>query len=130
MTSKRLRTRTKIFFPNPHVVRLEYGEDVGTIDAETDYRKIISKTYRLTKGTWGYTTLDYEFSRVKNDLESSVFNGINLGDTISFQRCYFCFKDELDALQFRLSINTRAVQVKMWPSRWFTIHEVVETDEP
>jgi hypothetical protein len=45
-------------------------------------------------------------------------------------RGYICFADELDALQFRLSISAGSRQVKMWPERWFTIHEVVDVDEP
>ena len=134
MTSKRLRTRTKIFFPNPHVVRLDY-EDASIIEAEAAFRKIIRSAYRLIEGTWGYSELRYEFVGMKaGDFSPTiVFNGIShssFNETTHMPRGYLCFENELDALQFRLSISTKAFHVKLWPACWFTIHEVVETDEP
>jgi len=134
MTRRLLHTRTKIFFPDPYVVRLEYG-DVPRFDAESDYRKVIHNAYRLIGGTWGYSNLEYEMTQIKSEapVVSGIFNGVNITSLDNswehLPRCYFCFKDELDALQFRLSISTRAIQVRIWPERWFTIHEVVETDE-
>jgi len=142
--TKLLHTRTKIFFPDPYVVRMEYGADTTMDSAESDYRKVTRNAYKLIQGTWGYTKLEYEQSQTKNDHNHVAppgpnhFNGMNqaqiLGTLFSpdwshVLRGYLCFKDELDALQFRLSIDTRAIQVRMWPSRWFTIHEVVEENE-
>jgi len=134
MISKRLHTRTKIFFPDPYVVRLEYG-DSPVFDAEADYGRTIRNAYKLISGTWGYSNLEHELTQIKNEapVVSGMFNGVNITSFDNswghIPRGYLCFKDELDVLQFRLSIDTRAIQVKMWPKRWFTIHEVVETDE-
>jgi len=139
-----LHSHTKIFFTNPYVVRMEYSRDVSMEQAEADYRKVTRNAYKLIHGTWGYSKLEYEQVKVKDEHNHQAppgpghFNGMNHGQLIAtlfdpdwahVMRGYLCFKDELDALQFRLSIETRAIQVKIWPARWFTIHEVVETDE-
>jgi hypothetical protein len=139
--TKRLHTRTKIFFPNPYVVRLEYPG--ATLEsAGDDFRKLCRKAYRLIDGTWGHSKLDYEQSK-KADAGPSVplhimspaghqvvnINALFQNDIEFVPRAYFCFKDELDVLQFRLTVEARAIQVKMWPEQYFTIHEVVETDE-
>lgn len=143
---KKLHTRTKIFFPNPYVVRVEYPADMMIEKAEAEYRKIIRSTYKLIQGTWGFCQLEQELVKVKNEFNHpappgspahlagmvptlvvvSLFNP----DYQNLTRGYLCFKDELDALQFRLTISADSMQVVMWPERWFTIHEVVETDEP
>lgn len=139
---KLLHTRTKIFFPNPYVVRIEYGNNIPMDRNEADYRKIIRNTYKLTHGTWGYSGLGYEQTNDYNTLSiiQANFNGLNQQniinplfgiERINSLRGYLCFTDELDALQFRLSVGTNTTQVKMWPARcFFTIHELVETDEP
>ena len=142
---KLLHTRTKIFFPDPYVVRMEYSHEISMDQAEADYRKVTRNAYRLIHGTWGYSKLEYEQVQVKDEHGHRAppgpahFNGMNQQQVLSslfntdwahVMRGYLCFKDELDALQFRLSIDTRAMQVNMWPTRWFTIHEMVETDEP
>lgn len=138
MITKLLHTRSKIFFPSPYVVRLEYGHDQSETNVSADYRKIIRNAYKLIKGTWGYSKLEYEIitPRSPSPLVAGS-NGTSMqqilwswsDDSVCVHRGYLCFKDELDALQFRLTIATRAIQVKMWPTLWFTIHEVVETNE-
>lgn len=142
--TKLLHTRSKIFFPDPYVVRMEYSHDILWDEAAIDYRKVTRNAYKLIHGTWGYSALQSEQIKVKDENVRvcqpypAFFNGINqvqiIGalfdvDWVQVSRGYLCFKDELDALQFRLSIDTRAMEVKMWPACWFTIHEVVETDE-
>jgi hypothetical protein len=139
---KRLHTRTKIFFQDPYVVRLEY-QGIAASQAPADYRKLTRLTHKLIQGTWGFSTLEFELVHIKNGHNHpvspgpSLFNGMSQNQIISslfdsdwqhILRAYICFKDEMDALQFRLSIDTSVVQVKIWPQRWFTIHEVV-TDE-
>jgi hypothetical protein len=141
---KRLHPRTKIFFKSPYVVRMEYPAEISLEDAEKDYRKLTRRAYRLIAGTWGYCSLEPEMVKVKDEFNHPAppgpghFAGMPAGLQIAslfdpdYQqriRGYLCFKDELDALQFRLTISTAAIQVRMWPERWFTIHEVVETDE-
>jgi len=143
--TKRLHTGSKIFFPRPYVVRVEYPAEFTMEKAMEDYRRVYRQAYRLLKGTWGYCQLEAELVKVKDEFNHptppgpSHFAGMAPNVVIAslfdpdYQhriRGYLCFADELDALQFRLSIATNARQVHMWPERWFTIHEVVETDEP
>ena len=132
---KLVHTRTKIFFPNPYVVRVEYSKEIPDTQAEANFRNTVRNTYRLIQGTWGHSSLHIEWDE-KFTIPPNVLNliqiGINQQRVIMAQtnetalRGYFCFEDESDALQFRLSINVTAIQVKMWPERWFTIHEVVK----
>lgn len=138
--TKRLHTQTKIFFSNPYVVRLEFsGQTVESVGDE--FRKICRRAYKCIGGTWGHSKLEYENVSTGGEPPPPLHvigpNGIaqvniaalfNTGMEM-IPRAYFCFKDELDVLQFKLSVDARAIQVKMWPERWFTIHEVVETDE-
>jgi hypothetical protein len=143
MRVKRIHTNSKIFFSNPYVLRLDYSETPFT-DALSDYTKTTRRAYRVITGTWGYTTLEFEMAQFKNDHGhvnppgGAFFNGMNQGQVIQsllnpdykqMPRGYICFEDEMDALQFRLSVSSNAIHVQMWPSRMFTIHEVVETDE-
>jgi len=140
-----LHLQSKIFFPNPYVVRVEYLGNQPESAIEVDYRRVTRNAYKLIQGTWGYSPLDHEVVQVKNDHGhiappgSSHFNGMSSTQIVvslldpdwqTVRRGYLCFKDELDALQFRLSIDTRAIQVVMWPNKiTFTIHEITEADE-
>ena len=124
--TKLLHSRSKIFFPDPYVVRVEYGEGYDEISSEADYRKVNRNAYKLIQGTWGYSTLRLELTNDPLDIQS---NGMSYQDWIYRRRAYLCFKDEMDALQFRLTIEARAIQVVMWPKNTvFTIHEIVETN--
>ena len=145
MSVRRLHTSSKIFFPNPYVVRVEYPAEVTFENAVIEYRKMCRQAYRRLSGTWGHSALEPELVRVKNEFAHTAppgpahFAGLPAAVVIASlfdpdyqnrNRGYLCFADELDALQFRLTIDTKALQVYMWPERQFTIHEVVETDEP
>src|SRR4051812_10395221 len=123
MSVKRLHTNTKIFFSNPYVVQVEFSDLVQN-EAESQYRKIIRSSYKLIKGTWGYSQLEYENWQTKNDPEpfdsvqvispslSNIFpSPFDNNNYITRLRGYVCFADVMDALQFRLSISTKAKQV-------------------
>lgn len=121
----------KIFFPNPYVVRVSYGSNPG--NAPSEHIKITRSTYRLIKGTWGAGNLTEEVIQGEIDkispqpnnngwLIASIFNSNWRTEWCA----YFCFKDEIDALQFRLGIPEGAKHVKMWPKQLFTIHEVID----
>lgn len=145
MRTKALHTNTKLFFSDPYVVRLEYKNIHAMFQEDEDYRKITRATYKLIEGTWGYSKLVNDVIRVKNEHGHLFppgphhFDGMTQSQTMAslfdpdwqtVRRGYFCFKDELDALQFRLTINVNAVQVVMWPKNiLFTIHEVTETND-
>jgi hypothetical protein len=124
---------------------MEYLSNQPDSVIEADYRKVTRNAYRLIRGTWGYSPLEHEVIQIKNDHGhtappgASHFNGMSQQQILatlfdpdwqSVRRGYLCFKDEMDALQFRLTIDARAIQVVMWPNNiTFTIHEITETDE-
>ena len=137
---KRLHTNTKIFFPNPYMVRVEFPI-VPAEEANAEYRKILRYAYKSLKGTWGYSTLEFETWQTEPQdpepdpaptpvtvLANIISAPYNPGH-MSVLRGYICFEEEIDALQFRLSLSAKSRQVTMWPKREFTIHEVVETDD-
>ncbi len=119
MTQRRIHTRSKIFFPNPHVIRIDYGVDATNVSALRDWTTITRRAYRVITGTWGHSTLEHE---VLGDMKTTDLISHSL-----VQRGYMCFADELDVLQFRLSVSSKAYRVHMWPERLFTIHEMVES---
>jgi hypothetical protein len=138
---KRLHTNSKISFPNPYVVRVEYLAADNSFEwSMSDYRKSIKQAYRLIEGTWGYSTLEIESISVRSieEINQIGLNGMNQAQifaaifdpsTVTAYRAYVCFQNELDAMQFRLTISSRAMHVIMWPERKFTIHEVISADE-
>lgn len=142
--SKLIHTNSSIFFSNPYVLRLDFPDK--TYDtALREYLKNNRKAYRLMGGTWGHTTLEMEMVRFKHDHETlnapgpgffgamltpAVISSLLDPDFKQIPRGYLCFADELDALQYRLTVEANAIHVLMWPTdRKFTIHEVVETDD-
>jgi hypothetical protein len=132
--TKRYHAPDKIFFSNPYVIRVSYSKDIPESTTDENYRKVVRQAYKLIKGTWGHTALEYEsFSTQKESPPAApafTINSLFDSNYVLERRGYFCFKDEMDALQFRLSIDTNSVHVHMWPSeRKFTIHEYIEPDE-
>lgn len=142
---KQLHTNTKIFFPNPHVIRLEHEDDSGmTGYIPLSFKKILKDVRNTFSGTWGYCHPEQEMVRVKNDFNqphppgspqhnngvpqhiqiASLFNP----DWNFISRSYWCFESELDALQFRLMAG-KTLKMRMWPTRLFTIYEITEDEE-
>jgi hypothetical protein len=135
MTNRRIHTNTKIFFPNPYVVRLEYPDD--TVESATpDFMKVRRRAYKQITGTWGHSLLQGELVTMAKDEKPpapvlSPLAGLFVytDNTKFIPRAYFCFEDEMDVLQFRLSVDARAIQVYMWPKLMFTIHEFVTEED-
>lgn len=141
MPIKRLHTESKIFFSNPYMIRVQYGTDINFEDCLNKYRDITRRAYKLTEGTWGFSQLTFETIKVEqknapplpvlsiNGMnQNTILNSLFDSDLITVPRGYICFKDEADALQFRLSVDATSRQVYMWPQIKFTIHEYVEDD--
>ncbi len=108
--TRKLHTRTKIFFPDAYVIRVDHPE-IGWTHASgypSSFNVIRHRAYKLIGGTWGYTTPNFEF----------------LSDQNVVSRSYWCFRDEEDALQFRLMIGNNTTRVYLWPEKFFTIHEI------
>jgi hypothetical protein len=122
---KKLYTKTKIFFPNPYVIRLDYNE-LDTNIVSSSYRSALKMARKNIHGTWGYCLPEYEVIGI---ISPDKFNAISYINQLSKMRSYWCFADEMDALQFCISVGTSATRVDMWPERFFTIQEVVDIDE-
>lgn len=111
--TKRLHTACKIFFNDPYVIKVFYTP-FADIDLSILLKKLVRRVYKTTKGTWGHTAI----------IHDTIYNG----DDISVDTgAYFCFKEEADALQFRLMLDCPSSRVFIWPEKVsFTIHEYVE----
>lgn len=135
--TKRLHTDSKIIFSNPYVVMLEHrsaGDGYLGDNFEYDFQKLTRKVYKQIQGTWGYCKPQSEYIFPEKDSKKPTLSSIAGAFTPIYgmptvMRSYWVFKDEIDALHFRLMIGEKAMRVYMWPQRYFTIHEVVETDE-
>lgn len=126
--TKKIHTKSKIFFPNPYVVRVQFPPNMNYDDAERKFGIFCRRTYREITGTWGHSKLEIEQI---GGLEEVILSGatvLTLAPNLVL-RGYFVFKDEMDALQFMLSIDADFLQVNIWPERWFTIHENIESSE-
>lgn len=126
--ARRIHTNSKIFFPDPYIVRIEYPDQTEE-SCSSEFIKMRRKTYKLIRGTWGHTNLETEM--IGNPNDTRIYSSVTPMGNFFMPRAYFCFQGEMDVLQFRLSINTRAIQVHMWPSTLkFTIHEYyADTEE-
>lgn len=125
MITRKLHANSKIFFPDPKVIRIEYLDLIAVESPESNYKKITRQAYRTINGTWGYSGLQYETLRetkYSHDSIESLFE-----DCGSCMRGYICFADEMDLLQFKLMATTSMTQVFMWPVRTFLIHEVIHS---
>jgi len=124
--TKKLHTDVKIFFENPYVVMVDYECEnlTGTPAAYKDALKVARK---LINGTWGHTICFLERTGTVQNITNSVWSLNSSFNEGLIYRSYFCFKDELDAMQFRLSVGAKATHVRMWPSnKTFTIYEYTE----
>lgn len=121
---KRLHTNSPIFFENPYVLRVEFPSDVDLTTLTMNFGRINRKTYTIVGDTWGYSSIVLEYTRKAKYADPDFMESMR-------HRAYVCFKDELDALQYRLVLGEKAQKVLIWPTNTrFTIHEVVSTDEP
>lgn len=128
-----MHINAKMFIPNPYVIKV-YHPDISAISADmTEFRRVL-KNARISAGdTWGYSNpggehislTQEEFNR-KQFPTSPYVNVHTLSNYLFFS--YWFFKDDQDALQFRLITGNTAKQVFIWPSsRTFTITEFIET---
>jgi hypothetical protein len=125
--TRKLHTRTKIFFENPYVIRVDHEENPNLLFTQPlpkSFSDLRSRAYKLIQGTWGFSRPQIETQQEDNGILTSLFNGRMV------IRSYWCFRNDIDALQFRLMVGNNAKQIHLWPSSiWFTIHEVVESNE-
>lgn len=135
--TRRLLTKSKIYFANAHVVRLDYTSSPELDKCRAEHKKVCKNIYTLIKGTWGFSDVTVEWVRVRfnypeqrghNDYrdmsQDAVIASLLEPDWIPVPRAYICFSQEEDMLQFRLSTAITCQPVSMWPDTvLFTIHE-------
>ena len=107
-------------FPNPVVLQVEFSDP-----NLREFQRIKNRVYKTIKGTWGCSDLQPVILHIDlfREKTSTIFYS---NSTKIVYRAYFCFKDEIDALQIKL-INENISRVYMWPKTSFQIHEY--TDE-
>jgi len=107
-------------FPNPIVLQVEFS-DLNL----KEFQRIKNRVYKTTKETWGCSILQPVILYI-DLLPEKTSPTFYHNSTKIVYRAYFCFKDEIDALQIKL-INENVSRVYMWPKTSFQIHEY--TDE-
>ncbi len=130
MKSK-LHIASKMFLQNPYVVRVRHPECPNELNIRLgEFRKMLKTAKTQIADTWGYSNLTFEV--IKSDSVRAVaFNGQAMNFFIPSSEChsYWVFTNELDALQFRLSIGENALQMHMWPTNIkFTITEYYDDE--
>jgi len=126
---KLLHTNTDIFFGKPYMVRIDYDPTTTEDVALRDYQKLMRQTSRVIHGTWGYSNLEQVVSFDKENQSQFQVSNIPVFGIDIVYRGYVCFKDEIDATRFRLSLSQNSRHIFMWPSKLkFTIHEFIEDD--
>lgn len=112
-------------FSNPYVLRVEFKNGYSSSGPDPSiYAKIKKKAFKICKESWGFSQLEYESVVDYNLEQTNLLSPDNLSHLLPVLRGYICFKSEEDALQLRLSIDHETLNVKMWPTRDFTIHKL------
>ncbi len=109
-----------------YVVCVDYYWDDHNIKI-ADFRAILRRCRdTFTVAQWGYTDPAHEYVMEKPDDALPATTGVNKlnalllafgGYTKTVFRSYWAFKDEVDALQFRLLVGERAKHVHMWSAQ-------------
>ncbi len=124
--SKKLHVASDVIFDNPYVVRVNHTESTNGNYNLLEFRKILKLAKELIHGTWGYSNAEYEELVDKSDVRHG---GLSIIVHKYECRSYWVFKDNIDALQFRLTVGDKATHVHMWPTKIkFTITEYTNDD--
>ena len=131
--TRKLFTHSKIFFSNPHVIRVEFSTSYDNAIDGIKHKELVKSTYNTVGSTWGYSKLIREIITASTYNECATIHlsgtGINLQPLLydpgtQVNRAYFCFKESDDALLFKLKSSLPTFNVSMWPETLFTIHEI------
>ena len=116
---------SKMFIPNPYIVRVGHKQSSKSIDTMelTEYYSILKRERGILQATWGYSAPVWEMTTVT---EKSP-NNVTWVLPDYYLRSYWAFSDDADALHFRLSVGEHAQQMFIWPIKTlFTIYEYVD----
>jgi hypothetical protein len=138
MIVKKFHINVPLFITNPYVVRLDHNTATGSFNIDIlEFRKILKIAKTCTTNTWGYSSPEIEHVTIPEESRpvqiippSAQQYTLNFSTEQMIYRSYWVFKDEMDALQFRLTVGETARHVYMWPTNVkFTIQEYTEVSE-
>ena len=113
----KLHIASRMFLSDPYVVRVKHPESVSYENQNlTEFRRLLRTAKLMIRDTWGYSNPQFEI--IKSDsIQAVAFNGqvIPWLNPVSECHSYWIFTNEMDALQFRLTIGENALQMHMWP---------------
>lgn len=121
----KLHIRVKNFIPKPYVVRIDHAEMSMDNLTLSEFRSILTRSKKIFGDTWGYSNPEMEVLDTDKEEKLALGNYTALFNSRDFvYRSYWLFADNMDALQFRLSVGEKATQVYIWPQQIkFTITE-------
>jgi hypothetical protein len=126
----RFHINSRMFISNPYVIRVTHPECTSPENMRLgEFRKMLKTAKSQITDTGGYSNPEFEI------IKSNITTNISLQkfwDAPSVQcHSYWVFTNELDALQFTLSVGENALKMHIWPTNVkYTITEYIEdTDE-
>jgi len=129
----KLHIASRMFLTNPYVVRVKHPESISYENQNlSEFRKMLKLAKTQITDTWGYSNPAFEIVKTEwEEVKTHNQAWINHSPTVIECHSYWVFTNELDALQFRLSVGENAIQMHMWPTNIkYTITEYFEdTDE-
>ena len=129
----KIHIASRMFLTDPYVVRVKHPESVSYDNQNlTEFRKLLKTAKSQITDTWGYSNPVFE--TIKSDHEPGMaVNGIQTTQWfMPLKEChsYWVFTNEMDALQFRLTVGENAIQMHMWPNNiQYTITEYFEDSD-
>ena len=126
----KIHIASRMFLSDPYVVRVRHPESISYDNQNlSQFRQLLRTAKLMIRDTWGYSNPVFEI--VKSEHEPGIIVG---GMTTTqwytpLTEChsYWVFTNEMDALQFRLTVGENALQMHMWPNNiQYTITEYFE----
>jgi hypothetical protein len=123
MTYK-LHIASRMFLTDPYVVRVKHPESVSYENQNlNEFRKMLKLAKAQITDTWGYSNPIFEIVKTAGEVVV-LFGTISIDVPVEECHSYWVFTNEMDALQFRLTVGENALQMHMWPKNIkYTIYE-------
>lgn len=125
----KMHFQTRLFIPNPYVVRVDHGTGDGFHFDLKEFRRVLSSLKKTVTSTWGYSDPIWERHILPEDNTLTIstptyYNAVNVHVFENRQVSYWVFSDTIDALQLKLIVGDKSMSTQMWPSNLkFTITE-------
>jgi hypothetical protein len=113
-----------MFLTDPYVVRVKHPESVSYENQNlNEFRKMLKLAKAQITDTWGYSNPIFEIVKTAGEVVV-LFGTISIDVPVEECHSYWVFTNEMDALQFRLTVGENALQMHMWPKNIkYTIYE-------